>query len=126
MKRTLLIEDCEDQRMMIELALSNQGLKVDSVASAPEAIDRLKAQHYNLIVCDLRLPEVDGIEFVRRMRGMPGCNHDVPVVLLTAGSTDRAAEAKAAGVAAILHKDKLHVLAARIKALIPHQKGEVE
>ena len=76
--------------------LQGYGSRVVSCRSGTEALDALKFLHPRLILIDVRLPGVDGLEIVRRLRARPELN-DVPIVALSAntaaGERERALEA---------------------------------
>jgi two-component system, NtrC family, response regulator AtoC len=92
----LLVDDDELERRVLARSLETGGrVKVDAVASAPAALDRLAAVPYDAIVVDLVMKPIDGIEFTRRVRKR---NPSIPIVVLTAGATvERAVEAMRAG-----------------------------
>ena len=60
MARILVVDDDDDVRELLELALGDQGHEVDSVDSGRSALERLAQQAYDLIVCDLHMPDRDG------------------------------------------------------------------
>ena len=60
MARILIVDDDADVRELIELALDGQGYDVDSVESGRAALERLAQHAYDLIVCDLHMPDRDG------------------------------------------------------------------
>jgi len=60
MARILIVDDDADVRELIELALDGQGYDVDSVESGRAALERLAQHAYDLLVCDLHMPDRDG------------------------------------------------------------------
>ena len=85
-KRTvLLIED--DPRMveLVSMHLEDAGFSVDSEATGPAGLSRALEHEYELIVLDVMLPEMDGLEICKKIRA-----HDprIPILILTARSEE--------------------------------------
>jgi len=83
MPHALIVEDDAHIRDLIVLHLGLEGLETAAVGDGREALDRLGAKAYDLVVLDLMLPGVDGIAICRAIR-RGGPNQDVPVLMLTA------------------------------------------
>ena len=83
MPHALIVEDDAHIRDLIVLHLGLEGLETTAIGDGREALDRLGAGSYDLVVLDLMLPGVDGIAVCRALR-RGGPNHDVPVLMLTA------------------------------------------
>jgi two-component system OmpR family response regulator/two-component system alkaline phosphatase synthesis response regulator PhoP len=83
MPHALIVEDDAHIRDLIVLHLGLEGLETTAIGDGREALDRLGATPYDLVVLDLMLPGVDGIAVCRALR-RGGPNHDVPVLMLTA------------------------------------------
>jgi two-component system cell cycle response regulator CpdR len=66
MIRILLAEDEEAMRMYLERALQNAGYDVVSVDRGTEALPLLQTQHFDLLLSDIVMPEMDGIELAQR------------------------------------------------------------
>lgn len=64
----LVIDDQEGIRKSFSAVLEKEGYEVDAVATGQEAIKRTKSRFYNLALVDLRLPDMDGIELLTKMR----------------------------------------------------------
>ncbi len=80
-KRILLVDDEENARVALSRLLSREGYIVDTVANGYEALDHLREHEVHLIVTDINMPEMDGIEFLREVnRSFPGSN----VIMITA------------------------------------------
>jgi len=65
-RRILLAEDDESMRAFIERALLKAGYEVTSFANGREAFERLKAEPFTLLLTDIVMPQMDGIELARR------------------------------------------------------------
>jgi DNA-binding response OmpR family regulator len=83
-QRLTYVEDDGDIRTIAELALVEiEGFTVDVCSSGPEAIDRTPAFKPDLIILDVMLPEMDGIEIYKRLREFPELK-TTPVIFMTA------------------------------------------
>ena len=67
MSRILVVDDDADVRELIQLALAGQGHDVASVASGRAALEQLAQHAYDLIVCDLHMPGMDGVTSYREV-----------------------------------------------------------
>jgi len=105
MKSALLVDDSRTILISISGVLTKAGYAVQTAASGPEALTKLKAGlKPSVIITDLNMPVMDGIELIRLSRAEPGCRF-LPILMLTTESrTDRRAEAKAAGATGWLVK----------------------
>jgi|ERR1051326_2224876 two-component system alkaline phosphatase synthesis response regulator PhoP len=85
-KRILLVEDEENLRSTIRLNLELENYDVTEVRDGKTAYDTFRSAHFDLIVLDVMLPEMDGYTLCRKIRME---NTEVPVLFLTAkGSSD--------------------------------------
>lgn len=66
--RILVVEDNEDIRGILTRGLQNEGYCVDTVTNGRDAITRNRGQSYRLIILDLILPDIDGLEVCRMLR----------------------------------------------------------
>jgi DNA-binding NtrC family response regulator len=101
-RRLLVVDDEETQREMLHSILERAGYEVSTAAHGVEALERLEAGQFDLVLSDQRMPQMDGLELLRRIRA-----HDpeLPVVLMTAyGSVSTAVEAMKLGAADYLTK----------------------
>jgi two-component system alkaline phosphatase synthesis response regulator PhoP len=84
-RETILVVD--DEKNIVELArlyLEKEGYHVEDACDGPEALAKMKSLQPALVVLDLMLPEIDGWEVCRRVRG----ESDVPIIMLTARDDD--------------------------------------
>jgi DNA-binding response OmpR family regulator len=81
--QVLIVEDDAHIRQLIALHLDLEGLAATPVGDGREALDRLAATRFDLVVLDLMLPGVDGLTVCKALR-RSGPNTDTPVLMLTA------------------------------------------
>ena len=84
--RILLADDLDLNRKLICDMLSLDGYVVDSVADGAAAVEAVKATAYDLILMDMIMPGMDGLDATRAIRDLPAPACDVPIVALTAHS----------------------------------------
>jgi two-component system chemotaxis response regulator CheY len=88
--RTLIVDDSSVMRKIVERALRQAGLEtmvVHEAGSGIEGLDLLRAKQVDLILSDINMPSMDGLEFLRQLRAQnlaPG----VPVVMITTESSE--------------------------------------
>jgi signal transduction histidine kinase/CheY-like chemotaxis protein len=80
----LLVEDNKVNQMVALSQLDRLGYNVDLAENGVEAVAAANAKRYDLILMDMHMPEMDGIEATRQIRSQPGPNADTPIVALTA------------------------------------------
>ena len=89
--RILLVEDDADNRTILSEFLEAQGFDVESVATGREALDRAEGNVHDLVILDIQLPGMDGLEVLRELRASSASG--LPVLALTAlamvGDRDR-------------------------------------
>jgi CheY-like chemotaxis protein len=99
-EKILLIEDNAVNRDLTEFLLESQGYQVRDAVSAEEAFRLLKSERPDLIVMDVQLPGIDGLEALRRLKENP-LTRDIPVVAVTSyamkGDRESAVAAGCAG-----------------------------
>ncbi len=83
----LLVEDDEDLGELVKYNLEKQQFKVDWVLDGKEALEKIKKRRYDLIILDLMLPGMSGLDLCKRLRS-DSPNRDTPVIMLTALSDE--------------------------------------
>ncbi|MCG6972898.1 MAG: sigma-54 dependent transcriptional regulator [Desulfobacterales bacterium] len=90
-KRLLVIDDEENMRHMLSSMLKNDGYRVDTASNGSEALDMVDQTLYDFILCDLRMPDMSGMEFFETARDKLWAS---TVIMMSAyGSIDTAVEA---------------------------------
>jgi two-component system cell cycle response regulator CtrA len=120
--RVLLVEDDLTSARGLALMLKSGGAVVDQADTGQEALELVRHYDYDIVVLDLMLPDIEGYEVVRRMRG---ARDDTPVLILS-GLSRPQAKVKGLGIGAddFITKpfDKAELLA-RLQAIIRRSKG---
>lgn len=102
-KRILVVEDDLLNRMFICVALDSNGFTAEAVEDGAQVIDATRAFDPHLIVMDINLPNISGLELIKKLKGDPGWKH-IPIMALTAyigrGEEHAILKAGAAGVLA--------------------------
>lgn len=87
----LIIDDEENMRHMLMSMLSRSGYKIELAENGQVALEKVRNNSFDFILCDVRMPEMDGMEFLEK--GLPHL-HDTTVVMMSAyGTIDLALEA---------------------------------
>ena len=81
----LLAEDNPVNQEVAATMLRRRGHHVDVVGTGTEAVAQVSHEHYDVVLMDIQMPEMNGLEATRAIRAMPGCA-DVPIVALTASA----------------------------------------
>ena len=97
-KRILVVEDDEVNLMIAQHILGRAGFQVSTVNNGEEAVKKVSDESFDLILMDIEMPIMDGIEATPLIRNIPN-GQAVPIIALTAHSIDeKLAEFKNAGM----------------------------
>jgi DNA-binding NtrC family response regulator len=100
--RILIIDDDPHFLRVLQRILSGEKFAVMATANPCEAVDLLRSSTFQLVICDLRMPDCDGINILQAMRRQ---GSEIPVIILTAyGEVDTYLEAMNAGATEYLNK----------------------
>jgi two-component system chemotaxis response regulator CheY len=104
-KTVMVIDDSGSFRTVVKLALSKAGYGVLEASDGVDATNKLNgAGKVNLIVCDVNMPNMDGLTFLKNLKSNP-VHKFTPVIMLTTESQEaRKAEGRAAGARAWITK----------------------
>jgi PAS domain S-box-containing protein len=122
--RLLVVDDTAVNRELVRLMLTPAGLEIEEAAGGAEGVKAAMARPFDLILMDVRMPGVDGLEATRVIRAMSQANRATPILALTADvQPDNAAACRAAGMDDILAKP---IVASELIAKIVHWASQVE
>ncbi len=97
MEKTILtVDDSSTVRLVLSSTLKNAGYKVIEAVDGHDAITQLESGKINMLITDLNMPRVDGIDLIRHVRRSSCCRF-MPIIMLTTESDD---EKKKTGKAA--------------------------
>jgi two-component system phosphate regulon response regulator PhoB len=122
----LVVDDEEDLLELVRYNLTREGYRVTCVATGEEALKAARKQPPDLIVLDLMLPAVDGLEVCRRLKS-ESKTRDIPIIMLTAKSEegDMVAGLERGADDYISKPFSPRVLSARVKALLRRRESQV-
>ncbi|MGF7173789.1 response regulator [Azospirillum doebereinerae] len=84
--RLLIAEDLDMNRELLAAIFRSSGYSLDLVADGRAAVEALRAADYDLVLMDVHMPGMDGLEATRIIRAMPSPRGRVPILALTAGN----------------------------------------
>ncbi len=91
MSNILIVDDEKAIRKTLGEILSYEGYKMDEAADGEEALKKFKEKSYDVVLCDIKMPRMDGIEFLERARE---ANPDTPIIMISGhGTIETAVEA---------------------------------
>ncbi|MDP2688645.1 MAG: response regulator [Deltaproteobacteria bacterium] len=99
-KTIMVIDDSASIRQVVNLTLKKAGYEVVEACDGRDALGKLTGQKINLMVCDVNMPNMDGISFLKSLKETPSYKF-TPVIMLTTESQEtKKQEGKAAGARA--------------------------
>jgi PAS domain S-box-containing protein len=103
--RVLLVEDNPTNRLVISKLLQALGVTVDCAEDGEQGVQAAARGRYDLVLMDIQMPGIDGMEATRRIRAMDGPNASIPVVAITANVlADQKSNYAAAGMDGVVSK----------------------
>jgi CheY-like chemotaxis protein len=104
-RRVLLVDDIAMNRDVVGAFLRSSGHEVVLADNGQDGIRLASEQNFDVILMDVRMPEMDGLEATRQIRALPAQHGHVPILALTAGVLpDEIAECEAAGMDGLVAK----------------------
>jgi len=105
MARTILvIDDSSIIRTLVRLALEPEGCAIVEAVDGEDAIDKLDGRDLQAIVCDLAMPRMDGLMFLKYLRLHPRYGKTPVVILSTESRPERRMAARSCGAQAFINK----------------------
>jgi len=120
MEKTIMtVDDSASVRQMVGFTLRNEGYDVIEAIDGVDALEKLSGSRVGMILTDLNMPRMDGLDFIRHVRQEASCKF-VPIVMLTTESqADKKMKGKAAGATGWIVKPfKPQQLLAVVKKLL--------
>ncbi len=104
MAKILAVDDSAAMRQMVGATLVSAGYEVEQAADGQEALQIAERQSFDLVITDVNMPVMNGLDLVRRLRALPSYRGVPLLVLTTESSMERKLEGKEAGATGWLVK----------------------
>ncbi len=116
-KKILIVDDSDDFRSLLKMTLEIEGYDVADECNGKEGLAAAKRSEYDLVVSDIDMPVMNGLEFVRRFR--EDVSREIPVITLSAEDRDTMDKALQAGATETISKPfEPFVLIERVNKLL--------
>ena len=103
--RILVADDIEMIRELARSLLEPAGHSVDAVPDGAQAVDAVQARAYDVVLMDIQMPVMDGVEATRRIRALASSARDIPIIAMTTNlAPDQARIYEAVGMNAVIGK----------------------
>lgn len=99
-KRILVVDDSCSLRQVVCIALQREGYETREAGNGAEALEALDEGKFNLVISDVNMPVMNGIEFVQQLKQSPTARFTPVVMLTTEGDDEMKQQGKAAGAKA--------------------------
>lgn len=103
-KTVLIIDDSGSFRTVVKLALTKAGFAVVEAVDGKDAVAKLDGRKYNLVVCDVNMPHMDGLSFLKHLKASTAYKFTPVIMLTTESQESKKAEARASGARAWITK----------------------
>ena len=104
MKKILIADDSVGMRRMIVAVLEEAGYEVVAAADGKDALEKLPSAKPDLVITDINMPEMNGLDFVKALRKLPAFKFTPVLVLTTEGSQDMKMKGRSVGATGWLTK----------------------
>lgn len=99
-KTILIVDDSASLRQVVKIALTNAGYAVIEAEDGKDALKKLEGKRVNLIISDVNMPVMDGIEFLKNVKVSPAHKFTPVIMLTTEGGEDKKMQGQQAGARA--------------------------
>ena len=99
-KTIMIIDDSVSLRQVVAIALGSAGYDVLEACDGQDALAKLTGQKIHLMICDVNMPNMDGISFLKAVRAHPSYKFTPVIMLTTEAGEDKKKEGQAAGARA--------------------------
>jgi two-component system chemotaxis response regulator CheY len=97
-KTIVTADDSASVRQMVSFTLRQEGYEIIEAVDGQDALNKLNSSPVHMLITDLNMPNMDGIELIKQVRAAPNGNRCIPIVMLTTESQDsKKQEGKVAG-----------------------------
>lgn len=130
--RVLLAEDNSANQMIVSVMLKRMGFETDIVANGFEAVKAVKERHYDIVLMDISMPDMDGLEATRQIRSLPNDRAFTKIIALTAYAREEdKLKVKNAGMDSFLskpvfRKDLIEAIDNLLNEKDDHQKQNID
>ena len=122
-KTILVVEDTVDTRELIHLYLTNEDFTVITSADGGEGLYRAKSDHPDLIITDINMPNLSGLDMIKQLREESE-TAKTPIIALTAYGKDFSEQALSAGASDTMQKPfEFDALVALVKSLLKQSEA---
>lgn len=103
-KTIMIIDDSISLRQVVAIALGNVGFDVIEACDGRDALSKLNGQKIHLMICDVNMPMMDGIAFLKAVKELPSYKFTPIIMLTTEAGEDKKKEGQMAGAKAWIIK----------------------
>jgi two-component system chemotaxis response regulator CheY len=103
-KTILVVDDSGSFRTVVKLALQKAGYSVIEAVDGQDAVGKLTGAKINLIVCDVNMPNMDGLTFLKHVKSLAAYKFTPVIMLTTESQESKKAEGRSAGAKAWITK----------------------
>lgn len=82
--RVLVVDDNPMNRLVVNKLLQKKGFEAEEAENGKIALSKFSSSHFDMVLMDLQMPEMDGYEATRQIRALPGDESNVPIIAITA------------------------------------------
>lgn len=115
MPKILIVEDEKNQRDLYAIELQERGYEIDQAVNGKEAVEKVQKSSYDLVLMDIRMPEMDGIEALGKILSK---DKKIPVIIYTAYSNYKSNFMTWTADAYLTKSSNIEELAAKIKEVL--------